>query len=503
MCVFLPTLSTDRFQKHSGEGSALGQRPLILVHHAGNRRVVSALNPAAYKLGLRVGMPVAKAQALVADLVIADASVQADLAALEKLALWALGIYSPVVAVDGLDGLVLDTTGVDHLHGSETEMANGIVEKLKHAGLAARTAVADTWGAAHALARFSRKSSVVVPPGLTADALLDLPIAALRLPFTTVDGLRSMGFETIGELASKPRAPLALRFGPELGRRLDQAFGRMAEPIEPIRPMEMIEVRRNFAEPIGAPETIAKYLARLVDELVAEFQKTGLGARRIDLVCYKVDNTISAARVALQQPNRDAKRLYRLLSDKIETIEPGFGIEIMSLAATIVEPLEIRQSHSSLVEEGVADVSDLVDTLANRVGRSRIFAVKPVASDVPERSFMRVPPLEEPINDLWRNDWPRPARLFDTPQPIEAIAMLPDCPPASFTWKGIRHRVKRADGPERIFGEWWRRDTELTAVRDYFQIENENGERFWIYRAGDGEHLETGSREWFLHGIFA
>ncbi|RUV10722.1 DNA polymerase Y family protein, partial [Mesorhizobium sp. M7A.T.Ca.TU.009.01.3.1] len=175
---------------------------------------------------------------------------------------------------------------------------------------------------------------------------------------------------------------------------------------------------------------------------------------------------------------------------------------LMRLSAPLAESLAPRQTVSSLIEQRDADISDLIVTLGNRVGEEKLYRFTPVASDVPERSFRRVAAASAETGDAWPDHWPRPARLFTVPEPIEAIALLPDHPPASFTWKGIRRRIKRADGPERVFGEWWKRDAELTAVRDYFQVEDEAGERFWIYRAGDGEDTATGSHRWFLHGIF-
>jgi protein ImuB len=174
----------------------------------------------------------------------------------------------------------------------------------------------------------------------------------------------------------------------------------------------------------------------------------------------------------------------------------------MNLAATLAEPLSPNQISSSLVEESEADVSGLIDTLANRVGENRLFRLAPVASDVPERSVQRIAATAPATGEGWPDHWPRPARLLPHPEPIETVALLPDHPPVTFTWRGVRRRVKRADGPERVFGEWWKRDAELIAVRDYFQVEDEAGERFWIYRAGDGEDPDTGSHRWFLHGIF-
>ncbi|MGB3389319.1 MAG: DUF6504 family protein, partial [Pseudaminobacter sp.] len=392
--------------------------------------------------------------------------------------------------------------GAAHLHGGEDAMLADMVGRLAASGFSARAALADSWGAAHALARFVGRPTMVVPAGQSGNAILPLPIAALRLPDDMIASLRRLGFDRISDLANKPRAPLALRFGPELGRRLDQAFGRLSEPIDPLRPPEIVEVRRAFGEPIGAAETIARYTAKLVEQLCEALEQIGQGARRLDLLFHRVDNRIEAIRVGTAQPVRDAKRLTPLLTEKIETIDPGFGIELMRLAATSAEPLKSKQMISSLTGEPEADVSDLIDILANRVGEDRLYRFAPVQSDVPERAVRRIAPAEPDAGETWPNDWPRPARLLSRPEPIETVALLPDHPPVTFTWRGIRRHVKRADGPERIFGEWWKRDAELAAVRDYFRVEDEAGERFWIYRAGDGEDIGTGSQNWFMHGIF-
>jgi protein ImuB len=464
---------------------------------------VFAANRAAQAAGLRVGMATAKAQALVPDLIIRDAEPNADAEGLEQLALWALRHYSPIVAADPPDGLVIEATGAAHLHGGELAMLDDIVTRLAATGFCARAAMADSWGAAHAIAYYMAKPVVIVPSGKSPETMLRLPIAALRLPAEMVAQLRRLGFARIGDLADQPRAPLALRFGPELHRRLDQALGKLAESIEPVRPPELLEARRMFAEPIGAPETLARYTGKLVVELCEVLAAKGLGARRLDLLFHRVDSQMQAIRIGTAAPVRSAKRLTRLLCDRLETIDPGFGVEIMSLCATLTEPFETKQIRTSLLSEAPeTDISSLIDILANRVGEARLYRFAPVASDVPERSVCRVAAAAPPTGQDWPGQWPRPTRLLPTPEPIETVALLPDHPPVSFSWRGIRRRVKRADGPERVFGEWWKRDAELATVRDYFQVEDEAGERFWIFRAGDGEDAATGSQRWFLHGIF-
>lgn len=197
---------------------------------------------------------------------------------------------------------------------------------------------------------------------------------------------------------------------------------------------------------------------------------------------------------------RDPARLSKLLCDRIETIDPGFGIEKLVLVAVFTEPLEERQVASSLVEEEIADITPLVDILGNR--GHRLFRVAPVASDVPERCVRRIPATAPDTGQSWASKWPRPSRLLANPERIDVMALMPDQPPVVFTWRGRRRKVVRADGPERIFGEWWLRPHEFQAVRDYFVVEDEIGERYWVYRAGDGIDPETGSHLWFLHGIF-
>lgn len=476
------------------------KNPLVVISRSGAKRWVSAADTVARKLGLRVGMSASKAQAITANLTMIDADAVADAAALERLALWALRQYSPVVAVDGTDGIVMDTEGADHLRGGEEMMVTGLVNLLRGRGLTARAAVADTWGAAHAIARMTSAETTVVPTGGVAKTVTGLPIHCLRLPPETVQSLRILGVETVGELSAMPRAPLTLRFGPEPGRRLDQLFGRAAEPIEPLRTPALVEVSRNFQEPIGAAETIEKYVRLLVSQLTAELEQRGLGVRRSDLVIHRVDNTRQCLRAGLAKPVRDPTRLSKLLCDRIDKIDPGFGIEKLVLVAIITEALEEKQIASSLIEEEVVDITPLVDILGNR--GQRLYRLTPVASDVPERSVARIAPTAPEAGADWAAKWPRPSRLLAHPERIEVVALMPDQPPAVFTWRGKRRRVKRADGPERIFGEWWKRPKEMQAVRDYFVVEDEAGERYWVFRAGDGVDADTGSHQWFVHGVF-
>ncbi|MBV9511961.1 MAG: DNA polymerase Y family protein [Caulobacteraceae bacterium] len=500
--LYLPTWPTDRWRRRLGKNPPPAEAPVILVGRVARKRLVVAADAAALALQLEPGMAATQARALCAELIVDDADPDGDAAALDQLALWALKLYAPIVAVDPPAGLVVDATGAAHLFGGEQGLLDDMVARLARAGYAAQAAMAGTWGAAHALARFVARPTMIVPSDQSGRAIAHLPTWALRLPDGMADALGKMGIDTIGEIEAKPRAPLALRFGPELTRRLDQAYGRASEPIETVELPELIQIRRAFAEPIGAPETLARYTLKLVEALCQALEAKGLGARTLDLRFHRVDNRIEVIRVGLSKPTRTIKQLTRLLCDKLETIDPGFGVETMVLAAPSAEPLTWKPVASDLTEPAVPDVADLVDTLANRLGAGRLYRVAPAQSDVPERSVRKLEPTAPPTGETWPAHWPRPARLLARPEKIETLALLPDQPPTAFTWRGVRRRVKRADGPERIFGEWWRRDGEVDAVRDYFQLEDEAGERFWVYRRGDGEQPETGDLSWFMHGLF-
>ena len=476
--------------------------------------VVAGADRAARALGLSAGLPLAQAQAMVPGLTVAPASLREDGEALGELAAWCLRV-APLTAADPPDGIWIDATGAAHLHGGEVPLLDHLVERLAADGIACRAAIADTPGAAHAVARYGGRhggrpgaSAAMVAPGGQATALAELPVAALRLEADLVASLGRLGFARIGQLASAPRAPLAHRFGRVLGVRLDQALGRLFEPIEPVFPPGVVSARRCFMEPLVTPEAFGVAIKDLVAEICATLEKTGRGARRLDLLFERVDGAVPRIGIGTARPVRAPRHLARLLGERLEQVDPGLGVEAMRLVVPLAEPLHYRQTLASLAapdqsgNEAEDDIAVLVDRIENRLGVGRVYRAAPVESDVPERALRQVPALSPPLKVGWPPLLPRPVRLFDPPQAVEAMALLPDQPPAAFIWRRHRHRVRRADGPERIHGEWWRRDAELFAVRDYFAVEDEEGRRFWLFRRGNGVDPATGDLSWFLHGVF-
>ncbi|WP_428493499.1 Y-family DNA polymerase [Rhodopila sp.] len=459
-------------------------------------RVVTAVDAVAAGLGLRVGMKLAQAQALGPGLSVYDANPAGDAAELQRLAAECLR-YAPLTAADPPDGVWIDVTGSTHLHGGETRLLRNVLHRFRDQGWAAHAAVADTPAVAHAVARFG--GGGVVPPG--ADVMAKLPIEALRLPSDVLADLRLMGFERVGALAAAARAPLVRRFGTMLASRLDQAAGRVFEPILPVVPPALIQARLGFVEPLLTAEAFSSVIARLLDMVCGDLERAGLGARRLDLLFERVDGSMRAIRIGTARAVRDAGHLGRMLNERLERIDPGLGVEAMRLVVAAADALDFVQTASSLVGEATPDLAPLVDRLANRLGQTRVYRVAAVQSDVPERSVRRVPALSR-IDGGWPVDLPRPVRLLHPPQPVEAMALLPDHPPVAFTWRRVRHRVRHADGPERIAGEWWKREREWASVRDYFRVEDEDGRRFWLFRRGDGSEADSGDMRWFLHGVF-
>ena len=462
---------------------------------------IAAASPEARSLGLEPGMKLASARAMIPGLVIEEAAPEAEEAVLRRLASFAARRWTPRAAVAGADGLWLDLDGAAHLFGGEEAMCRRILLFCMRAGYAARIAVAGTAGAAHALARYGETPLLLCPAGGEAEAITLFPLAALRVGEEVATAARRLGIDTAGQLLAMPRGPLQRRFGSNLLLRLDQALGRAGEPIDPIVPERTPNALLRFAEPIATAEAIQAAMALLVARLAQDLTEAHLGVRRLFLLCHRIDDAVQQIATGTARPTRDAAHLRLLLGRRIETIEPGYGIEAMRLVAARCEPLAPQPVVDAFAgADPRPDLAPLVDRLAGRIGERRLYQWSAVESDVPERSLRRIGPFA--TAQPWP-DWPRPVRLLNPAEPVDqVIAAMPDHPPRRFRWRGRVHHVRRADGPERIHGEWWKASSEAEAVRDYFQVEDEEGARFWLYRRGDGEDLRTGDLSWWLQGAF-
>jgi len=451
--------------------------PLVLVAKVGRQDKVVALCDAATALGVTTGMAATHARALVSDLDMRPAEPEADAELLARLALLAVRRWTPTVEVTPPDGLWLDLAGVAHLHGGEERFCRRLHAFCRRAGYTARVALADTPGAAHALARHGTDDVLVVPTNGTLAALSPLPVAALRLGPEALSAARRFGFDAVADLLPIARGPLARRLGLAAVLRLDQALGAAAEPVTAVTDPAAPAAERRLLEPIGTAETIARVMADLLGDLVAELRARGLGARSIVMTAERVDGGEQRVAVGTSRATRDAQHLMRLFRLRIERIDPGLGLERFAMVATLTEPLDATPLGAVLAGEvQVRDPARLVDVVAGRVGPRAVYRVAPVESHVPERVAVRTSPVAAPGS--WPS-WPRPVRLLARPELLSrVVALLPDHPPRRFEWRGTMHAVVAGDGPERVHGEWWRRTGEVWASRDYWRVEVEAGGRY-------------------------
>ena len=506
--LWFPRLATDRLARERGRqvprdhGSHPAGRPVAATVEIGNRVLLAAVDHAAEGAGLAPGMSLADARAIVADLRVLPADPRADAALLARLGRWC-GRWTPLVAADGPDGLTLDCTGCAHLFGGEAAMLADMTGRLSRLGFAVAGALADTAGAARALARFG-KPGAIAPPGGTARALERLPVAALGLDRDSAAGLATLGLRRIGDLYGLPRGSLAARFGRHTVQRLDRALGHAAEPFAALREEGMPREHIAFAEPVGTRGDIDAALEHLLELLNNRLERRGLGARRLELAFHRVDGTAQFIVIGTARPLRDPVALARLFRDRLDGVDPGFGIEAMLLSAPATDRLAETQAALEDARAAADGMAALVERLGNRFGFAALRRAVPVDSHLPERAWLAMPAVDgDPAADAgaWPSGLPRPARLFPRPEPVEAeagfetAAIVP--PPAAFRWRGRRHVLHRAQGPERIAPEWWRDDPVWRdGVRDYWRVEDEQGRRFWLYRGGRPPG-------WHLHGLFA
>jgi protein ImuB len=499
--------------KHPSGKPVDPDRPFVLTVVAAGGPRIAALNAAAEAAGLATGDLLADARAKAEFLQVRDADPTADDAALRRLALWATR-YTPTASPwdedNGADGFFLDITGSAHLFGGEEKLLADLAARLrKNFGLPARLAVADTPGAAWALSRFHKTPLFVLPCGQEAAALAPLPIAALRLKPDTRATLRRLGFKTVGSLLDKPRAPFAARFPTELLRRVDQALGRIDEPLVPVVAPPVYHALRYLIEPIFTHDAIIAHANRLMATLVHVLTRDDVGARGLRLCLYNVDGAVETIDIGLTLPTRNVSHVARLIELKLEalaaTCDAGFGFEAIGLAVICAEPMPARQTElTSVTDDGdrTERCASLIDALRQRLGPASVRRFEPVASHLPERAEV-LPPIDGEA-PAWPEpeQKPRPLLLLPHAEPAEDVtALVPDGPPRRFSWRGVTYDVTGAQGPERIGAEWWRY-REPKPTRDYYLVEDSTGHRFWLFREGLYGR-ETAAARWFVHGLFA
>ena len=541
LSVWFPRLGAERLMRHQGLAADM---PFAVVGEREQKQVLSSLSRGAEVAGLWRGQPLRDAQAICGHLVTRPRNLQAEAAFLDALTRWA-GRFSPWVAAERPDALRLDITGCAHLFGGEETLIARVGAEAAQLGLTTRCGLADTVGAAWALARYAGAAPGVVrsgdaieqearatrsraarrhkrghvgppapgpdlpriaPPGRAYSVLAPLPVAALRLMPDQVEALARVGLRRVGDLLGQPRAPLARRFGRGLLERLDQAIGAVPEPVSPAAAPPRFATRLTLPEPIGLSADILAALDRLVPRLCALLRDKGRGARRVRLQAGRVDGSVCGIEAGLARAADAPDRIRPLLAHRIDEIDAGFGIEMLRLEAVRTEPLHARTvtGHMEAADRARARrdqgpaVADLIGRIGGRIGMEAITRRHPVSSHIPEKTArVLAAAWSEPAGAWPAPPAPRPLMLW-RPEPV----MAPDRPrlSAEFRWRGRTHRLAAARGPERIAPEWWLDEPAWrNGVRDYWEVITQGGEKLWLFYA----HGAAKSSGWFCQGRFA
>jgi protein ImuB len=529
LSVWMRRLPTDRIAKHDAPDEAL-----VIAAPVKSALRLSAVNDAAAALGLAVGMPLADARARYPKIAVAEADEAADLALLEAIADWC-DRYTPLVGLDAPDGLTLDISGCAHLFGGEAALAADLVRRLEAHGLQARVAIAATVGCAWGVARYlslPQRGRVAgeagrvgsVASGDERNALSPLPLAALRLAPDVIEALAQVGLKRIADVLDRPRAPLAARFN-HLMRRLDQALGIADEPITPRLPIPSALVEQRFNDPIALERDVLGTIERLATRLAPVLEQRGEGARLLQVALFRTDGKVFRIEVGTGEPLRDPPRVARLFAERLDVIndeiDPGFGFDVVRLCALVTERSDPQQTGLAAPDHA-AELAHLIDRLGARFGLRRVTRLIEQDTHIPEYAAMamgahmsrHVEVRNSVANQTRRlaansvhafqqdSAAPtRPIRLFTRPEPVEAMAEVPDGPPVRFRWRRMLHEIVHVEGPERIATEWWRDETGHALTRDYFRVESREGVRVWVFR--EGLFVADEATRWFVHGVFA
>lgn len=481
-------------------------RPFALVVDGPHGQLVHAVTLATRKASIRPTQRVTDARAICPNLILQPHCEVAAGRALSRLAECS-GRWSPLASTSGSDGLLLDLTGGAHLWGGEAGTMRAMIDAFASLGHSARIAIAPTVGAAWALARHGGRRRMRVDADKTEARLAPLPAESLRLDPTTVLLLGRLGLKTVGALSAVPRTPLARRFTatePSFNPliRLDQATGRLHEPVSPHISTPPVRVVRRVTEPVTHVSMVEALLDDMVPALVRDLENRGHGLRRALLQAYRVDGGVERMEVETARPTRDVLHVRRLFDGRLEHFDAGFGFDAFALTAVRAEPLSAAQPGLMGEESGELALARLIDRLVSKLGPAHVRRPVFVESHVPERSFRWVCALESTPSHLRPEAPPRPLRLLDRPERIDVLYATPEGAPRRFTWRRRAHLIAKVEGPERIAPEWWRARPGARE-RDYYRVEDADGRRYWLFRHGrfgDGAEGEPG---WYLHGLFA
>ncbi len=490
--IWFPYLETDWHLLRSPQER---DQPFVVSAPSHGKMIIVAVNAIAHRQGITAGMSLADARAIFPGLQVTGHVPGLALKLLKKIAAWCIR-FTPVVGIDGQSGILLDASGCAHLWGGEENYVREISRRFLEKGFGIRIAMADTIGTAWAITHYG-ENGMIAARGRSAEALMALPPEGLRLEAETISLLHKLGLQQIGRFLHMPASTLRRRFGQLLIKRLQQALGKEEENIIPLLPIPPCLERLNCLEPIKTAKGIEIALETLLNTVCRRLQSEQKGLRAARFICYRVDGGSQQLEIATSHPSHHVLHIQKLFSDKLASIEPKEGIELFVLEAPLLE--DHAPAQETIWETAGHDrhrLSELIDRIAGRIGESGVQRFIPAEHYWPERSYQASKTLYEEIKTGWRKEKPRPVQLLDRPEPVEVTAPIPDYPPMLFRYKGKLHKVVKADGPERIEQEWW---LQQGRHRDYYAVEDEEGQRYWLFRSG---HYGNDQR-WYVHGFFA
>ncbi len=493
--IWFRHLATDWFLLRQ---PTLCNKAFVLKAASHGKMLVTATNELAEAQGIYSGMAVADARAIFPSLEVLDDIPGLENKLLYRIAEWCVR-FTPVVSVDLPGGLLLDVTGCTHLWGGDELYIAAIAEKFQEHGYDIRVAMAGTIGAAWAIARYGNNNFVIGHNQQTA-ALLSLPAASLRLEPGIIEQLDKLGLRQVRDFIAMPRTALRRRFGAAMLERIDQAIGNVEEMLQPIQPIEPYMERLPCPEPIVTAAGIEIALKRLLELLCLHLQREAMGLRTAVFKCFRVDGKIINIEIGTNRPSHNAQHLFKLFDIKLPDIEPGAGIELFVLTAPKTEnQISLQESiwETSLGLDN-NELSELLDRLTCKIGMGHIHRYLPDEHYWPERSIKPAASLSDKPTTVWKPEKPRPLQLLSKPELVDVTAPIPNYPPMLFRYRGKLHKIIRADGPERIEQEWWIQEGQH---RDYYRVEDEFGNRYWLFRSGHYSVEKT--YQWFIHGFFA
>lgn len=465
------------------------QPHIVLVKEQRKTLIINDLGPGEYARGVRVGMPLAHAQALLPELthvVDDDYDFSQEFLKLAKLAL----CFSPHIAIENF-ALVLNITGCAHLFGGEEALLATMRDVFLDFGMHTTMAIAPYPKLAKALAHF-------MPGTITTRdhiALIKtLPIDALFLDDLRKNALHDLAITTMNELLKLPRTMLAERFGLSFLHTLDQLLGVIHEPLTYLEEEPQFTYREHFSSPVRNHEQIIRACTMMLQTALTDLAAHHRALLRFAFTFTDIFKHERIITIEASQPHNSLEAWLTLLQLKTEHLSLNQGCDTLSLKVIVYRRAQVRaQDFFNVTEALTADISTMYDKIKSRLGERAIFHLRMLNHHLPEHAVKKDFSLAGKLPMIEKTP-PRPLRLLKTPLPISVIALLPDNPPAKIIWKERTITILHASGPERIEAPWWTSHEE--PLRDYYAVEDERGKRLWIYSTGM-------PKRWFIHGVFA